>query len=470
MRYSLAQGGSLLRAQPGYCLVAHHQAILMKPGRSHFLAAILILGLVLPSPFQAEIKTIQRVDDPVVMESRVLTALLKSPLDRLALMVRTGEVWAPIPFQIDEKKPDGSYAFTLGPLAGPDPDPTLDANDELVFMVKDTGDRVEDQKWPEAAEAVMEIEVSDPKNGQKGWAYLVRFSGPAPRSQDDYIRVETDQARNYRKVITYEYVMGGPLNVLYPDHMSARELPNGRPGVDVLDRLKMRGEFVLPLGLSIPLIMDEMTKSKDKGLIDGPVRVLSLAEGYLELAKHIKIKGEGYSLITYYVNHMIWPMVMELPMARLLKIENFHGYLDFNQNVFGSCNFSAANPYHEGVVFDGRMGEAEKKLDTETNIDWNAGFGPQGAIIHRLYFEPRQAVSKQLHYFIDDATMKDPPEDFPGVFGAGYHLVFPEELLPQSTVYQYYYFLSRLRPEEVSRILDILDHPVEVRVKARVGP
>ena len=59
----------------------------------------------------------------------------------------------------------------------------------------------------------------------------------------------------------------------------------------------------------------------------------------------------------------------------------------------------------------------------------------------------------------------DLPENDPGVHAAGYHLVLPETLLAKATVYQYYYYLSTLKPEEVKRVLDIIDHPVEVSVK-----
>jgi hypothetical protein len=423
------------------------------------------MGCLIPGVLSAQIKTITRTDDPVVLECKEFKTLFKSQMESLALMRRQGEEWAPVPFQIDEKKPDGSYAFTMGTEASKDPDPTLDANDELVFMVKDTGDRWGGGRWPDGMEAAVELTVTDPKNGANGWLYLARFSGEAPRSPDDYIRAEIDEANRYRRVVTYEYIMGGPMECVYPDHIAAKELPNGRPGVDILDRLKMRGDIVLPMGITIPFAMDEITKSDDRGYIDGPVRVLHLSEGYMELTRYIKIRGEGYSLISYYVNHMIWPMTMDIPAISLVSIENFRGFMDFNENVFGSHPFSAANPYNKDVVFDGKMSEAEKRLDTQTEIDWTAGFGPQGSLVNRLYFVPRHAAI-QKPYFMDDPALEDSPEEFPGVHGAGYRLEMPEDPVGSSTFYQYYYFMSDLKPEEVSRILDILDHPLEVKVRS----
>jgi hypothetical protein len=441
-------------------------------------AAALIIGTVIPGSLKAEIKTIRRIDDPVVMECKDFTPLFGNLIDRLALMARNGDEWAPIPFQIDQKKPDGGYAFTNGPEASVDPDPNLDANDELVFMVKDAGDRVNDVKWPDGAEKMVEVEINDPKNGNKGWMYLVSFSEKAPRSPVDYIKVEIDEAGDWRKVVTYEYVMGGPADRPYPDYMAARQLPpDGREGLDVLDRLKMRGEIVLPLGIRIPFAFDDMTKSEDKGWIDGPVRILHYAEGYLELTEYIKIRGGGYSLISYYTNHMIWPMALEMGGGSsawdFIKIENFRGYLDFNQNVYGSYTFNAANSFNKDVVFDGKMSEAEKNLNTETYIDWIAGFGPQGALIHRLFTLPKSRAQNQVTYYFEDETASDPPEESPGVIAVGYEMKEIDSVLgsgESSVAYQYYYYLSELKPEEVYRILDILDHPVESKVRAIESP
>jgi hypothetical protein len=439
--------------------------------------AMAVASCLLPNTAFAGTKSITRVDDPIVIECKDFESLFKTPVHRLALMARRGESWAPIPFQIDQKKPDGGYAFTSGPEASVDPDPNLDGNDELVFMVKDTGDSAgsgDDGARPKGAGSGVEIEIIDPKNHARGWAYMFRFPGKAPRSDADYIRVEIDRAKQYRKVISYEYVMGGPLDRVYPDMIAAYELPSGKPGLDVLDRLKMRGEAIIIGDIRIPFEFGDMVKAEDMGYIDGPVRVLHLADGYLEFAGFIRVSGQGRSLISYYVNHMIWPMVMEVPMdtiSGLIKDLRFHGFLDFNSDVYGSHPFSAANPYNHDVVLDGRMSEAEKNLDRKTEVFWIAGFGPQGAMLNRMFMVPDQPHIKQVTYFLDDETKNDPPEQFPGVTGVGYEIQgFSEELgQPASVSYQYYYYMGKLKPEEVDRILDILDHPVTVIVRP-VGP
>jgi len=433
-----------------------------------FAAAGLFLFALLPFPpyLFAQEKTLTRQDDPVVMAGRQFQPRPAGPAGQLALVAWRDHAWAPVPFQIDQKKPDGSYCFTQGPEAGADPDPDFDANDELVFMAKDSGDRAEPGEWPAGARTVREIELTDPQSGEQGWLYLAGFAGQTPRSGEDYIRVEVDPAAHYRRVITYEYIMGGPMDRVYPDFMAANRAEGSR-GKDVLDRLKMRGEVVLPMGITVPFAFDEMTKAQDVGWIDGPVRVLHLAQGYIEIAKYFRFKIEGYSLISYYVNHMIWPIALSAPgSSHIIKTVNFRGYMDFCPAVYGSYPFSAANPLSEQVILDGHMSEAEKHLDTRTPIAWNAGFGPQGALVSRLFTVPPIPGQKQLPYYLDDATVNDPPEACPGVSAVGYTLVNPSGEQPPGVItYQYYYFLNQLQPEQVQRILDILDHPLQVKTQ-----
>lgn len=420
-----------------------------------------------PTAAQNKSKSLERIHDPVVIEGSKFPDMMGEPLGQLSLMVIIDNRLSPIPFQIDQKKPDGNYAYTMGPQASTDPDPNFDGNDELVFMVKDVGDRADQTSWPPAARIITQIEITDPKNGQKGWAYLVRYSGEPPRSEDDYIRVEIDKAGKYRRVISYEYEMSGPTDSPSPDLMRAATGPGGTgPGIDVADRIKIRGDIVLIGGITIPFKMDEMTKARDLGYIDGPIRVLHLTQGYLEFTKYLTVEIKQTSLVSYYANHLSWPVYIDLPASALKVINKIdvYGYFDFCPAIYGSYPFNAANPYNTDVVFDGKMSEAEKNLDTKTPIDWNAGFGPHGAVINRLYFVPKGDIELYT-YFVDDKTKSDPPEDCAGVSAMGYKMVGFEKRT-NIVALQYYYFLKKLKPEQINDILDIHDHPVKVGTKS----
>jgi hypothetical protein len=427
-----------------------------------------MIAATTPLSALAEKKTMQRKDDPVVMECKEMGPLFGSPIKELSLMAWRRDSWSPIPFQIDQKKPDGSYAYTQGPEASADPDPNLDADDELVFMAKDSGDRT-GGNLPEGARTVMEIELTDPRNNARGWVYLAGFSGSAPRSPDDYIELFIDKAANRRGVLTYEYVGSSPMEGIAIDYIAARTASDGKEGKDVLDRLKIRGELVFPLGVTVPIKADEMMKGEDRAYIDGPVRVLQLSEGYLELGG-INIRGTGYMNVEYYVNYNSFPVYMETPeipdfLKGLMPQMRLKAFFDFNPDIKGSHCFSPANSYNEDVVLDGSMSAAEQGLDTETHIDWIAGFGPQGAIVSRLIMgEEVSAKYKKKTYYMDDASISDPPEDHQGIQGVGYLLEGEGEYVRKYSFESIIYFKSELKPENVHEILDILDHPIQVEV------
>jgi hypothetical protein len=447
-----------------------------KMKRTGFFFAALLLGLAAAGAEQnPELKTLDRHDDPLILKGSQLSALASSNPLLLSLMALKGGTWSPIPFQVDQVKPDGTYAFTSGELKGPDPDPNLDANDELVFLARDLGDRASGP-WPDGAETGVEIEVTDPINGSKGWAYLFRFAATPPTTKTDYIKLEIDEKKGRRWGHSDVLLIGAPLDRVYPDFIAQMDPKTGAPGPDVLDRLKIRGELVFFGNIKIPVNLDDMIKCRDVGYIDGPVRILHQTWGYMELAG-IEFKGVGFSTLTYYPNFMIVPVTIEsaskLPdwLFNLIPNGRIDGYMDFNPNVYGSAVVSAANPFNPEVVLDGKTSPAEKALNREKEINWIAGYGPQGGLVVRLVLSQASAAqAKVTTYYVDDQTAKDPPEDDPGVSAAGFEITGRNHDLGQlarsDTFYIYAYAKRDLGPDNIHTQLDILDHPLQTRTTA----
>ena len=414
-------------------------------------------------------KSITRTEDPIVINGTELKDILGTSPEVLCLMTFGNGVFNPIPFQIDQKLPNGEYAFSYGEIASLDLNPTLDENDELVFMVNDVGDRAPSGKKPSLAEQGIEIEISDPLNQTKGWVYLFRFQTPAPRSELDYVKFEVDTEGKHKRVYGRDaygngLIMGSPLTAVYPDEFRVI-FPDGKIGPDILDRQKIRGVMVTKFGFNIDFKFDVLTRIKLLGWIDGPVRVLYLADGYLKLGI-IKFSGTGYSLITYYRNSLIWPMYIEIPfsLASFLKDLPIKGYMDYNENVVGHWVYSDNNP--PKIFLDGKMSEDEKKLDYKNECNWIAGYGKLGATINRLIFPKEWSMVKKRFYLKEDLTTKAPPEDDPGEIAIGYEFDnFAKVLALKSTYYQYYYFLTSLEPGGEKPILDIIDHPLKVSIR-----
>jgi len=436
---------------------------------------ILFFSLIFLSPafagFGSEKKSIIRTEDALVMTGKELKEMLGARLESIGLMSFESGDFQPIPFQIDQRLLNGEYAFSSGKLAASDPDPDLDENDELVFMVNDSGDRAPPGKLPAGAEPGAELEILDPVNQGTGWVYLFRFSEKAPRSGLDYVRFEISAKDNHKRVYGRDalgngVIMGSPLDAIYPDEFRVI-FPEGRMGADLLDRQKIRGVLKAKLGFDIDFKFDVLTRMKLTAWIDGPVRVIYRADGYLQLG-FFQFSGTGYSLITYYRNSMIWPMYIEIPfsLGPFLKDFELKGYMDYNQNVIGHWVYSESNPSPRKIFLDGKTGAEEKNLDFQSECNWIAGYGPLGATINRLIFPPEWAMVKKRFYLKEDLSSKAPPEDDPGEIAVGYEFDnFVKVLALKSTYYQYYYFLTRLEPGGEKPILDILDHPLEVQAR-----
>jgi len=99
--------------------------------------AILVLATSNPGRAQENALGYQ----PVVVKGARLPDFLGVPVNALSLWAfdSSSHTWRPVPFQIDERTPSGSYCGSHNRL--------LDGNDELVFMLKDLGDRATEHEW-----------------------------------------------------------------------------------------------------------------------------------------------------------------------------------------------------------------------------------------------------------------------------------------------------------------------------------
>ncbi len=435
------------------------------------ISSLVFSGLAVFNIASSEQKSITRTEDPLVVTGKDLKALIGTPLEDLALMAYKSGEFKPIPFQIDQRLENGEYAFSSGEKACSDPAPDFDENDELVFMVNDLGDRRPSGKLPDDAEVGMELELVDPVNQAKGWAYLLRFSQNAPRSQVDYIRFEIETEKNHKRIHARDatgngIIMGSPLDAIYPDEFRVI-FPDGKIGPDILDRQKIRGVLKTRFFFDIDFKFDVLTRDNLVAWTDGPVRVLYRADGYLKLG-FFNFSGQGYSLITYYRNSLIWPMYIEVPFSLNPFLKDFliRGYMDYNENVLGHWVYSETNPPPPKILLDGKTSPEEKALDYQSECGWITGGGPLGVTINRLIFPEEWSMVKKKFYLNEDLTTPMPPEDDPGEIAVGYEFDgFINVLALKTTYYQYYYFLTSLEPGKEKVILNIIDNPLEIKCK-----
>lgn len=221
------------------------------------------LGLALiPALAPVAPAALARPEEPVILAGAEVTALLHEENARIGAFAWSDGAFHPLPVQIDERGPDGGY------FAEDEEPGLLDANDEVVFMAADAGERVDPCCWVEEADTIrVEVEIQDPLDAARGWVYL--FTGDnLPQSTTDYVEMtswEPFAVRTDRYEQQYEE---GNADIL----TDLRILPPAGNGADFLDRFKIR----MKLGPLTPWLTEaDATHSVTKrhGL-DGPVRVI----------------------------------------------------------------------------------------------------------------------------------------------------------------------------------------------------
>jgi hypothetical protein len=166
-------------------------------GAAAILAASAALLLALPAFSHAQVPG--RDADPVVLKGAELPGLLGANPAEIVGFRWTGAAWDQIPVQVDERADvpyvqtynNATCAFTCsftglnevytdsGTWTGADPDPTLDAGDEIALMAKDSG-----LQGPGTGPAGVapgdriQLSLSDPISGAGGsFVYLYRSAG-----------------------------------------------------------------------------------------------------------------------------------------------------------------------------------------------------------------------------------------------------------------------------------------------------
>ncbi|MFC1806598.1 hypothetical protein ACFL09_06435 [Planctomycetota bacterium] len=210
-----------------------------------------------------------RVATPVVLSGKALLGLRGCRPGEVVAFRYAGR-WQQIPVQVDEravveyadiynrqhlKQPCfQNLVYTdAQTFTGPDPDASLDDDDEVAFMARDSGERP--GRWSDPTGVVagsgVEVELTDPPTGVKSYVYLFRSAGTLdPSAGKRYVRYEFRlKSGDYRK--SYKLARGpNPEDstvetAAYTRHFSDRwisdslaiKAPLGS-GVDILDMHK----------------------------------------------------------------------------------------------------------------------------------------------------------------------------------------------------------------------------------------
>jgi hypothetical protein len=370
------------------------------------------------APAAFAMSTLNRPADPVVLTGSDVPSLVGiAPGDLVAFRYESG--WQQIPVQVDERDtkyfediyqdsepwPGTSIAgvselvyVDSGTFTGPDSHPTLDANDEIVFMAKDADGVPPSFSEPGGviANTGVEVEISDPLNGSgTDYVYLFRQDGSlSPGAGQQYVTYTFDLLSG--PYMTSYNTQQGPnpedsvvSTPYYSHHFSDRWISDeirimagGATGVDILDRHK---------NLFAPGVCtrSENTFSNGEGAFvvnkSGPVRAIrsyvGANSGPLTQRDHLFYEGRQ-------------------DIRTFLRVHSISGIMDF----FDYSPAAAGMTYYDdlntaGVTVDGNPDSVALGA-----IHWEVVSGPQGSLFMASLLSTNIAGFTYTSYYLDDST------------------------------------------------------------------
>ncbi len=414
-------------------------------------------------------KTITRQTDPVVVKGKEFPEMKGRALEGFRLFTFRRGQWEPIPFQIDEVDGDGFYVLPLGKQPNKDKgsgelSEKLDENDEVVFMASDLGEKAPAAHVPPGARMRAEIEVRDPVDTTRGWAYLMWFErAPAPSSKD-YVRFDPQEDRIHAACYTLGY---SPAKELVYTTFLAIPTEAGGTNTSLLDRINIR--------FTASIFLKSITFSRNEddfvseviAYKDGTVRAMRRVANSMRLALGIQSpRIIAYSV--YYGDSIETPNTIHMPvgLGSVAKSIYFEGGSDYMHSAYGMQFY--CSEHTEGLVVDGRMSPQEIAM-VQAEHEWTVMSGPQGTIMSRIEMGTglKGVLGKRLIY-IDDIQRSNAPEDEPGTTPKVGFALTNILALKKGTYYYnvHFYFFPSYHPGDERPYLDIVDHPLEVMVRS----
>ncbi len=357
-------------------------------------------------------KTLERPWQPVILDAGAFAELYSAPVEHLHLFAYRiqpeGGTWERIPFQIDEK--DSADYFAL-PHNG-----VFDGFDQLVFMLRDLGDRAPREAWIDDAESRghprVEIEVADGANPtQKGWAYLFVSSTDTSRPVVSYGLSANWKSPDSMWVETSAYAVGLDSSGLIGDVRIKPE--GGGTGVHLVDTQKLRmvglfsyqslqfnlGKGGNPPGNERDFFRRVSDSTKTKG---GKVRLVVREWVQLRIMVIIPLPV-GFPLTTYFYPYSVsFGGAMDstsLPEGMAIAVDLVRQSLDLTPQAQGMRFYNAYNT--AGVLIDGVPDNPATTLHPPA-LEWAMVSGEQGTIV-TLSRVPRLGA-QQLLYYWDNAA------------------------------------------------------------------
>jgi hypothetical protein len=353
-----------------------------------------------------------RFGDVVRITGDQIALLDGYPIDHLGLFSCRAGACQPVPFQIDERDAEGRWVLDHGPEPQVDNPPgVLDGNDVLLFMASDTGERVRRTGLPVASRSV-EIVIHDPLAGSTQWAYLLGFTGAAPRAPGSYVEyiASMDRVRGARVSLGFHRGM--------PDYLAITGGPDGREN-NLLDRLKVRASATFLWGLIHFSRNEDDLTNQFVGWRQGPIRVIRCQRQWVRIGWGIRSPTFG-SYTYFYRDFAELPVGLRLNFPPTYFFGNIVAQvvLDFRSLRGWSI---VAPSLSAPLLIDGAMTAQHAALNRLPD-SWFALVGPEVTLVQTMDVSPSLASVRRRLLFREGSN-PEPPESVVGEEpGVGYRL------------------------------------------------
>lgn len=415
-------------------------------------------------------RTIDRPETPVVIAGARLRRVAGAAIADLRLVrVDPGPParLRQVPFQVDERTPEGAWALDLGDERRRDSDDRhLDGNDELALRAGDAGARAA-PGGPFALEGkapldAVELELKDPLTAQTGWLYLLRFEpGQAPPAgTDDRVALEW-RGRDLVGWRGDRFRCASAASGTSALDLRELKFAAGEGwGPDVLDRAKLAfaGRYLF---LDIARRLDEV-RVRPTAWRDGPVRAI------------VRLVGETYLIWGHWIRTtrcelVVWGDRVELDVEVRLPVALERDAPSDLRLAFDMAPEAGAvrlwSDRNRDPIRGGSRRARELRDVDATWPRWIVVNTQHGSLLGRLRLGP--GLGSDRHgLLLLDTPANDPPEDAPGaLLQSGWRLDLSG--LAAGT-YQATTTLQVGPPLELgeeSRLLRVEDAPVLVEVR-----
>ncbi len=336
-----------------------------------------------------------RTLEPLVLQGSELPQMIGQDPTKIVGFKKVTGRWLQIPVQADERElkdivtPYGALAANgayppspsnpkimfysdAGTFTGADSNTAFDADDELVFMLKDAGGVAWGGRKPKGTRSFPRIRVSvtDPIDGQTGYIYLFVSDGTLLQNADaNYVNYAT----NLPATAGFPANLSGTnlenstvTTAKYGWHFAAewvsdelRIMSGGAAGIDILDRHKnffvngncSRHEDAFSAA-------ENAFATNKNGAIRAIRSVLGAVSGPLTQRTHLFYEGRQ----DIYTD------------LRVHAIGSIYDAFDYNQAASGATYCNNINP--NGVIIDGNQDAV-----TTGDLNWEAVVGAQGSLV-----------------------------------------------------------------------------------------